>query len=279
MPRKSTQKAAVDRVAAADVDNAALTSALAAHDERASALAVVEQQYSIEMPYNLDAVILRARQTAAESAARLIELGLLLIQIREHESPETFRDALDRIGVNTRFAQRTMQAAIKLQDRPRIQQLGVSKALELLAESDDTLDELEDGGTVAGLRVDEIGAMTTRELREVLRRERAERDAEKAATDEIVARKDKRINALQAEKRTLKKSGVREQVAPLLAEIDEAAVEVASILQQLRDGVSSIRAAYDEAGEAIDEDVAARIDQNLQFAANALQQLSEELGE
>lgn len=278
MPRKATQKPAVEKLDEG-IDHDALATAHRALDEQSRTIALIEERYGIDLPYNLDVYIARARQNAAESAMRLIEIGLLLIQIRERETREVYSSALERIGIAPRFAQRAMQAAIKLQDRPNIQRLGVTKALELLSEDDDTLDALEAGGTIAGLAIDEIDEMTAREVREALRRERREREEERAATDEIVARKDKRINKLEAQQRHLKRSATRDQVADLLAEMDAAAVDAAGLLQQLRNGASEVRAAYAEAGEDIEEDVAARLEQNLQFAAAQLQQLVDELGE
>ena len=278
MARKSTQQPAVDKTDDG-INHAALAEAHQALDQQSRTIALIDKQYGVDMHYNLDAYIARARQNAAESAMRMIEIGLLLIQIRERESREVFGEALERIGIQPRFAQRTMQAAIRLQDRPQIQQLGVTKALELLSEDDEALDALESGGTVAGLAIDDIDGMTAREVRTALRRERRERAEEQEAADEIIARKDKKINALQSERKQLKRSETRTQVADLLADIDAAAVEVASLLQQLRNGVSAVRAAYADAGENVDEDVAARIEQNQQLAVAQLQQLAEELGE
>ncbi len=278
MPRKPTQKPAVEKVDEG-VDHAALADAHRALDERSRTIALIEDRYGVDLPYNLDVFIARAQQNAAESAMRLIEVGLLLIQIRERETREVYDSALERIGIAPRFAQRSMQAAIKLQDRPAIQKLGVSKALELLSEDDDTLAALENGGTVAGLALDEIESMSAREVRQALRDERREREDERAATDAIVARKDQRIHTLESDRRKIKRSPLRDQVTQLLADMDAAAVDAASLLQQLRNGASTVRAMYADAGEDIDEDVTARIEQNFQFASTQLQQLVDELGE
>lgn len=281
MARPRTQRSTdqTDRVAQAGVDAAALADAGAAASELATHIAVVEQQYGIDIPYQLDVYIAAIRQRAAESAARLIEMGCLLLQVRERETSAVFGDALQRAGIDPRFARRAMQAAVKLQDRKAIRALGVTKALELLSEDDDTLDALDKGGTVAGLTLDEIDAMSTRELKTALRKERKERADEDAAHEQIVAKKDERIHKLVREVKRVARSEAREKSAEVLAQLDAAAVEVATGLKQMRDAISTVHAIYREDGQAqLDQEVGERIDQNLQLAAQWAQQIADEFG-
>src|SRR5690606_34769101 len=161
-----------DRIAQAGVDQTAIEAASEAAAALGKQLAVVDAAYSIDIPYQLDTFVAAIRQRAIESAMRLVEMGRLLIVMREHETREVFSTALERCGLTPRFAQRAMQAAVKLQGRAALQDVGVSKALELVSEDDDALDALAEGGSVAGLTLDDIERMSLREVRAALRKER-----------------------------------------------------------------------------------------------------------
>lgn len=278
-PRTTRAPEHTDAIVAANVDHAALEAAGEAATALGVQIAIVEQQFRVDMPYHLDLYVNAIRQDAAESAQRLLRIGHMLIVIREREPRDVYTDALARAGLSPRFAVRAIQAAMKLSDRRAIQQLGVSKALELLSEDDDTLDALEEGGTVAGLTLDEIDRMSVRELRATLRTERAERSDEKAAEADIVRRKDERINALLRDKRRVERSGARVQAGELLEQLDRVSVEVATQIKTLRDTASAIRAVYADAGEAMDEEVADRLQQCGDLAAKWTGQLADELGE
>ncbi|WP_430391097.1 hypothetical protein [Dyella sp. 20L07] len=273
MARKSTARV-IDQEAEDTGTSQTLVAAAQAHHELSDRIAEVEQEYGVDMPYNLQAFVHSIRRHAAESAARLIEIGRMLILIREHETPDTYREALDQIGIAPRFAQRSMQAAIKLQDRTSLHRLGSSKVLELLSEDDETLDALEDGGTVAGLTLDELDSMSVRELKAALRAERRERDEEKAADEEIIRAKDERINKLTRGKRKESpEDNLRADVADLLQQADQAAVEATTQLATMERSLTRIDEIYAEAGLAVDDDVQNRIDQNREWAASALAKL------
>ncbi len=278
-PRTTRAPEDTDAIAAANIDHVALDAAGEAATALGAQIAIVEQQFPVDMPYHLDLYVTAIRQDAAESAQRLLRIGHMLIDIREREPRAVYAVAVERAGLSPRFALRAMQAAMKLADKHAIQQLGVSKALELLSEDDDTLDGLEDGGTVAGLTLDEIDRMSVRELRATLRTERAARNDEKAAEADIVRRKDERINALMRDKRRVERSAAREQAGELLEQLDRVSVEVATNVKTLRDTASAIRAVYEEAGEAMDEEVADRLQQCGDLAAKWTGQLADELGE
>lgn len=278
-PRKTRTPVETDAVAASAIDHAALEAAGDAANTLGTQIAIVEQLYPVDIPYHLDLYVSVIRQDAAESAQRLLRIGRMLIVIRERETREMYAQAVTRAGLSPRFAARAIQAAAKLSDRQAIQQLGVSKALELLSEDDDTLDALEDGGTLAGLTLDEIDRMSVRELRATLRDERRERAEEKSAEAEIVARKDERINKLLRERKRVERSSARDKAGELLASLDVISVEVATQIKTLRDTTSAIRAVYDEAGETMDEEVADRIEQCGQLAQKWASDLADELCE
>ncbi|HET8898767.1 MAG TPA: hypothetical protein VFN09_08370, partial [Rhodanobacteraceae bacterium] len=174
MARPKTQRPAdaTDAIAAANIDHDALAEAGAAATVLATNVALVEVDYPVDLPYRLEAFVATIRQYAAESGQRLLIIGRMLIQIREREPLDVYHSALDSAGLTPRFAQRAMQAAVKIGNRTTLRQLGGSKLLELLSEDDDALDALADGGTLAGATLDEIDRMSVRELRDTLRQER-----------------------------------------------------------------------------------------------------------
>lgn len=262
------------------IDHEALNQAGNALATIGANVAAVEQEFGIELPYNLAVYINTIRMKAAESAQRLIEIGRMLIIIREREPQGTFHEALEQIGLGVRFAQRAMQTAAKLHNLPRLQNLGISKALELLSEDDDTLAELENGGTLAGLTLDELDSMSVRELKATLRAERKEHADEKAADEEIIRAKDERINKLTRDRRKGNdEDKLRRSAEDLLRDADEAVVEAQSHLARLVSIAGEIEQLYADAGLAVDGDVQARLQDNASWAQTKLAELSAVSGE
>lgn len=261
------------------IDHQALAEAGTALTQRGAELAAFEQQYGMVMPYHLDAYVSRIKLNIAETGQRMVEVGLMLQEIRQRESAHVYADVLDQVGLTERFARRAIQAAVKTNGLSKLQQLGSGKLLELIAEDDETLAGLEDGGSVAGLTLDEIDRMTVRELRATLRAERKEHEDEKAADGEIIRAKDERIHKLTRDKRKVEASPTRSKVAAALAEMDEQANEAVAQLRLLVESARSITTAYEEAGEPVDTEVADRVRQNLDFAADWLHQVAGALGE
>lgn len=269
---RTTPSEAVDPGA----DETALAQAGADAAQLGQQIAIVEASFDVGIAYNLDVYVAAIRQRAIESAQRLVEIGRMLIILRERETRDVYQGALERCGLTPRFAYRAMSAAVKLQDRAGLQKLGVSKALELVSEDDDTLDALENGGSVAGLQLDDIERMSVRELRAALRKERDERADEKAADEEIIRKKDDRINKLS---RRSTRSGSREQVATLLEDLDRYSVEAFSFIKQARDTIGAINTVYSDAGEAMDEEVQQRVETNVESIRGWYDQLIAEAGE
>lgn len=265
------------------VDEQQLQESHQALTQHAKNLAQIDQQFPSDLPYSLDLYIARIRQLAAETGVRLVEMGNLLIQIREREPAADYAAALERIGIAPRYAARAIQVAVRfgadMQRKQLAAQLGASKVLELVVEDDDDLAALADGGTLAGHTADELAALTVRELRELLRKERAQRQDEKQADAEIIARKDERINNLMREQRKTGRSSAHDQALELLAEMDRLAVQASADLLQLRQLAEEIEHLFDEAGELRPAEVIERIDTNRRTAADWARVLAGDLGE
>ncbi|MBN8714393.1 MAG: hypothetical protein J0H50_10550 [Xanthomonadales bacterium] len=246
----------------------------------AANVSAVEETLGIVMPYHVESYVARIRLNMQETGQRLIEIGVMLAEIREREDPTTYRGVLDRLDLSERFARRAIQTAVKVQGLPKLQTLGSSKVLELLSEDDDTLDALEHGGTLAGLTLDEVDSMSVRELKATLRAERAERQDEKSTDEEIIRAKDERINKLTRDKRRGSDANkLRAAAEDILRDADEAVVEAASHIARLRKAFGDVEQLYADAGAAVEGDIAERLDGNARWAADQLRDLADLLGE
>lgn len=262
------------------IDHQALAEAGTALTQRGAELAAFEQQYGMVMPYHLDAYVSRIKLNIAETGQRMVEVGLMLQEIRQRESAHVYADVLDQVGLTERFARRAIQAAVKTNGLSKLQQLGSGKLLELIAEDDETLAGLEDGGSVAGLTLDEIDRMTVRELRATLRAERKEHEDEKAADEEIIRAKDERINKLTRDKRKGSEDDkLRRAAEDLLRDADEAVVEAQSQLARLIGIAGEVNQLYADAGLAVETDIEQRLQDNAAWAQSKLAELAAVSGE
>lgn len=112
---------------------------------------------------------------------------------------------------------------------PTLAHLGKAKLFELMTEDDEELAELADGGTVAGLTLDDVDRMSVRELRQALREARETN----AAQQRVLADKNEKIDSLST--RLEKKSRIQppepdEGVKKLRAEVTALAVEAESAI-------------------------------------------------
>ena len=124
--------------------------------------------------------------------------------------------------------------------------MGITKLIDLAVEDDEDLAELAEGGTLAGLTLDEIDCMTSVELRASLRAEREKT----AAQDEVLAAKSRKIDE-QATK--LAQRGQKEPPKPdvpkaerdehlegLRVELMQRRVVALSAIQDVRAGVEAL---------------------------------------
>jgi hypothetical protein len=130
-----------------------------------------------------------------------------------------------------------MQASAKymtpaLQDKlPKLLALPQTKLFELMVEDDDELAALGEGGTVAGLTLDDIDRMSVRELRAALR----EKDADLEAKDELLAEKNRKLDSLTKKKRGGDLADWQIACTEIQAEITAGAAHVKELIGALRD--------------------------------------------
>ncbi|UMO87228.1 DUF3102 domain-containing protein [Pectobacterium sp. PL64] len=140
----------------------------------------VMAQFGDGLPYERDRIVHEARFYMAQSAEAMLEAGKRLIMLKENEPHGDFTEIVENdLGLAPQVARRMMQASVKFLgnggDAPKrsaLSVLGKTKLYELMVLDDEELDELADGGTIAGATLDDIDRMTSRELKAALREAR-----------------------------------------------------------------------------------------------------------
>ncbi len=196
----------------------------------------IMQQFGDGLPYERDRIVHEARFYMAQSAEAMLEAGKRLIILKENEPHGDFINIVEsELSMSKRTAQVMMQASIKYLS-PQLESkaqtfalLGKAKLFELMTEDDENLAELADGGTVAGLTLDDVDRMSVRELRQALREARETH----AAQQQVLAGKDEKINELATKlekKSRLQPPPPDEELKKLRAEVTALAVEAESAI-------------------------------------------------
>lgn len=196
----------------------------------------IMQQFGDGLPYERDRIVHETRFYMAQSAEAMLEAGKRLIILKENEPHGEFVEIVrEYLGIEPRIAQKMAQAALKFLS-PELESkaktfslLGRSKLYELMLEDDEELAQLADGGTVAGLTLDDVDRMSVRELRQSLREARETN----AAQQRVLADKNEKIDSLST--KLEKKSRIQppkpdEEVKKLRAEVTALAVEAESAI-------------------------------------------------
>ncbi|WP_290608893.1 helix-turn-helix domain-containing protein [Arsenophonus sp. ENCA] len=151
------------------------------------------------LPYERERIVHEARFYMAQSAEAMLEAGKRLIILKENEPYGEFMKIVEeRIGMPYNTAGRLMKAAIKYlspslqQKSPTLVKLGKAKLYELMLEDDEELAELAEGGTIAGLTLDDVDRMSVSELRAALRKD----EAALKRSQQLVAEKEKQLQQL-----------------------------------------------------------------------------------
>ncbi|QBH98699.1 DUF3102 domain-containing protein [Limnobaculum zhutongyuii] len=219
---------------------------------------VLSIQFDNGLPYERERVVNEACFFSAQCAESMLEFGKRLILIKENEPQGEFHHILkSRLNLAPRTAQLMMQAAIKYLSpklRPTAQalsHLGKTKLFELMTEDDEILAELADGGTVANLTLDEIDRMSTRELKEALKKvkfdAKADYDALQKRNTDIS--KEKEEMGLKLNKYELKTIPLDERLEPLKVQITQTQAEVDTLFNEYRQHIEMMEKLQFEAME------------------------------
>lgn len=188
-----------------EIDHVALADVAQAQTELSVRTQQINAVYGNEMIYDRESVVAELRMYLDHSAQAMLEAGKRLILLKENEPAGEFYTCLQRVGIDLRASRRLMQAAAKYCQRlpeakaEKIVALGRTKLLELMVIDDGELEALADGGTVAGLVLDDVERMSSSELREALRSEKQARKEDNEIKERLLSDKNTKIDQLAAE--------------------------------------------------------------------------------
>jgi hypothetical protein len=194
MPRSKHEAPPIERAA---VDHDVVAADTRAADADAPRRAEIVQRYGDGVVYDRLRIVDRAKFYMEQGAVAMLEAGKCLIQIKEFEEHGDFIAIVESLGLHERVARRMMAASVKVlaadeKDRPKLLTMSRQKLYDLTVLDDEEIKELAKGRTVAGITLDEIDAMSTRELRAKLRE--AQGDLE--AKDRLLDQKNKKLDKL-----------------------------------------------------------------------------------
>jgi len=130
-----------------------------------------------------------------------LEMGRCFIRIKAHEDHGRFLKAIENVGMTPRSAQYSMLAAQKFSNTKAISHLSSTKMIVLSVLDEDDVQTLEDGGNIAGMSIDDIDRMSTRELKEKLREERKHYQKAIENREKAIKQKEQKINELDEQLR------------------------------------------------------------------------------
>lgn len=198
MARKPTTPVATAVVPV--MDDEAVRDATQAATVYGANLSKVLEQYGDGLPYDRNRYIDKARYHMGRSVEEMLELGRALVVMKESEVHGDWLICLESVGMAPRAAQRMMQATIKFSNASTSTVLidkikSTSKAIELLVLDDEQIKELADGGSVAGLTLDDVDRMPVSQLRSALREAKHSSEAK----DKLLADKNAKIDELSTD--------------------------------------------------------------------------------
>ncbi|MBJ9695490.1 DUF3102 domain-containing protein [Burkholderia cenocepacia] len=202
----------------------------------------ISKQFGDGLPYERHRVVNEARFYMAQSAEAMLEAGKRLILLKENEPHGEFTSIVEeQLGLAPRTARLMIQAAVKYSSpqleskRQALAVLGKTKLFELMTEDDEELAALAEGGTIAGMDLDDIDRMTSRELRAALR----EAHENATAQARLLSDKNAKIDELAAKKTRVKRVTPDEEGAEIRKETSAIAFEAESVIR------GNLRAAFE----------------------------------
>ncbi len=177
--------------------------ALEAHDIELMHRENRTEQLEGDSPYNKDVYVYECRFLMKKTAEAMIEMGKRLLVLKEKEGHGNFTKIVEEeIGLPIRTASRFMNTAIRVGKFPKIDfgQFGrLGNVYTLLEAPEAELKEREEKGVLAGYGVDELQAMSVKDMRDLIKKLKTE-------TDKVVKEE---VKGLEAEKKALIKENER----------------------------------------------------------------------
>ena len=257
-------------------------------NERVSALAA-------ELNYqgSTDLAVLEnsARDAIRRIGMAVFELGGYLLLLKEGCNHGDFIPTLERLGINHPSAKKYMAITRRFANGStsiHLEKLGFSKMAELLPLDDSQIDDLVDEGQTGELALDDVARMSVKQLREAVRKERAE----VKTSEDLLKARSTTIDQLQRDIKRIDKLPADEQLLLIKKEATAIAADAeGAVLGGLRQALLKL---VDHSGDSGQHDVfmaglvgqvqaqlnALREEFNLADVSNArMQQLATEMAE
>jgi hypothetical protein len=238
----------------------------------------VARQLGYEGALSVGALEDEIRFYQRRTAEACIELGKRLLILKELSPHGEFKQRVELLGFAYRTASKFMQAAVRTSKSAGTALLSsqvsnATKFLELLVLDDEDIAELNDGGTVAGLKLDDVARMSTSELRAALRTQREKTDELAKAKDDVIKGKGEFINTLEEKLATALNKKADKSEAAQDTRIADARLELQEVANQVKiDIMIHLRVAV----QKLIEDTPG---QHIQLAAACLIEIGRELGQ
>lgn len=220
------------------IDQERLNADAAALPVLAARLTEIDEQFGDGLAYDRNRYIDKCRFHMTRSAEEALEVGRCLVVMREREAHGEWLQVLTSVGIERRLAQRMMQTALRFSNAaltPHLLEAAQTKTklFELLVLDDEELKELDDGGTVAGLTLDDIERMPVSALRASLRDSRARVEDK----DKLLAAKNAKLDELTSKKKRVKEVPPDEIHKEIMTEVTGHMHDAAGCIRgQLRQG-------------------------------------------
>ena len=273
MPREKMRIAPLEVVS-----TTAIQDGMIALDQDSKRIALIDDEWGDGQPFDEERVISKGLFATAVIADGMLELGRSLMWLKERLPHGRFEQIVaERYPFDPRTARRFMNAALKFRGKSALQSANIQRSnlLELATLDDDQISELDAGGTVAGLKLDDVQRMSVTELRLALRKEREAHSKDKDIHERQLKRKDDKLNELDKalELATIRAPGWHARTFEIAVETTQkamAAIDASHGLHTLRDVILN-----EDFGDDADPAVAAAANVYYDAVSQLYQQVAE----
>jgi hypothetical protein len=170
-------------------------------------LVVIDEKFGEGLAYNTGRVVGEIHILVANAKQTFLEIGRRLILLKEHEGYGGFMAKLEELDFPYKSAQRMMRCALVVDSlgskKDNLSILNQSKLLEIATLEDGDIKELGEGGSVAGVYLDDLARMTFSELRDYTRGILKKNQEEIEARERVIKQKNDKLDELDRELRGL----------------------------------------------------------------------------
>lgn len=203
----------------------------------------IAQRFGDGSPYERSRLVGETRFYMGQSAEAMLEVGKRLVQLKENEPHGDFTEIVtEQLGLGLRTAQAMMQAAVKFlspalaSKAQSVALLGRSKLFDLMTESDEDIDALASGGTLAGKTLTDMQAMTRKELQAALVEARKNADAK----DKVIKAKSAKLDKIEEDAAARRNATMEEAEAYQLGELRTTTLAVENAVVRMLAAIDEV---------------------------------------